>query len=876
MEPGAMVDDAEEEEGDDAALPDASALEGFHLTGEADAARALDIAPVLEALASKAVTRRAREDLLRLSPVTSVEAASRLYSGVREVEELPDELPLTPDVDFSRVLERAARVPTLSVEELVRVERGVSALAELRRFLFVTMEEKAFCPLLQEIGKPIVVDEEVTEGLRGAFDEEGELSGSKFPEVGRLRREVKSISKTVEQRLKSLMSDEAFTSQLSDSTVNRINGRYVVAVPPSQKRRVGIVHDVSRSGKTVFVEPEQLIAPTNQLAEAKATLRAEESRILSQLTLLVAKHSADLSAGVAAAAELDALRARHLLGAAWVGEVPEVASDGVLDAKDARHPVLCLKALEDRTGKSTCIGNSLSFDGSGRAGSQALLISGPNAGGKTIVLKTMGLLAFLARLGVPVPAGRDARVDLFYPIVAVIGDDQSVAGGVSTFQAHCLALNGMLRAAKPGALLLCDEIGSGTDPAQGSALAQSVIEHCIGEGSLVGVTTHYSRLKDYAAQDERFALGAMILDDNGGPTYRLRVPGVGESYGIEMAQRCFDASFDPLLGRARELLGSRERQLSELLLEAERQRAEAERATAEAEAAKAKAKSLETEAEKTVQAAEEKFRGAMREGMLEWSKEMKRRERQLEDLERQLKADPNLNIVGDSLREMRAVRRTVDEESFALEAKPDYLPLAEDKAVEEGAELVVIEAGPWAGHVGKVVKVRRRKRKGLFVEKYEMEFGRGILAEFPREAVGLPTKETKRGKAKGGGGAPRGRLSKTLQQDLEIDKVRSKKGAQKGAAKGAAGRATAQIRLDANTCDVRGKQLHEAKTEIDFFLDRCIGNGFTVAYVLHGHGTGALKKGLRTWLPKASPFVKSSKPAKQEDGGDAFTEVQLK
>ncbi|CAN0485190.1 unnamed protein product, partial [Ectocarpus sp. 12 AP-2014] len=235
----------------------------------------------------------------------------------------------------------------------------------------------------------------------------------------------------------------------------------------------------------------------------------------------IAEHEDEILQSLAAAAEVDLALARGRLGAKTGGTIPKVMNEGTIKLVNARHPVLLLR------GKAP-VGNDMSLD----ASMQALILTGPNAGGKTVVLKTLGLVALMARAGIPIPAAQGARVDLFDPVLADIGDLQSVTGDLSTFSGHLVVAKAVLSGARAGSLVLMDEMGSGTDPMQGAALAQSLLEALVDAGSRVALTTHYTQLKELAATDERFGVSAMQFVD-GRPTYRLIKGAVGESFALQ-------------------------------------------------------------------------------------------------------------------------------------------------------------------------------------------------------------------------------------------------------------------------------------------------------------------------------------------------------
>lgn len=410
-------------------------------------------------------------------------------------------------------------------------------------------EDKAFVEL-PKLGDGIHVDDELLELLTNAFDDDGRLSGDTFPGIGRLRAKIRTLKRDIITTLDTLLTAPSISSKLSlesgGPTYSEVNGRIVIPVADKYKNSVGIMHDVSRSGRTVYVEPNEIVGVTNEMRQAEVELRAEEARVWRQLTENIVEHRDDIERAVAAAAQIDLVVARYRLGEKLKGTIPVVKDEGVMNLKEARHPVLLLRDLDD------VVANDI--DNFGADGNRGMVLTGPNSGGKTIILKLMGLVALMARDGIPVPAQEEgARVDFFGPVLADIGDIQSVDGDLSTFSGHMLVCREVLASSGRNALVLMDEPGSGTDPSQGVAIAQALLERLLESGSRVVITTHFLELKQLAASDDRFSVGGMQFV-NGRPTYKLQSGVVGESFALAVAERL--KLPESVLSRATELCKS--------------------------------------------------------------------------------------------------------------------------------------------------------------------------------------------------------------------------------------------------------------------------------------------------------------------------------
>ena len=285
------------------------------------------------------------------------------------------------------------------------------------------------------------------------------------------------------------------------------------------KKGIGVVHGSSNTGRSFYVEPFEIVEPTNEMKDIQAQLKAEEVQIFYDMCRNISAHRVDIKRSVEAVAEVDVYRAKAKIGVQIKGVIPEVGDSGVVRCVDARHPVLSLRGVNP-------VPNDIYLDDN----STAWVISGPNAGGKTIILKMAGLFGLMTRYSIPIPARRGARVDLM-DVLADIGDMQTVSGDLSTFSGHLVVCREMLKQVQRNSkgkysLVLLDEIGTGTDPAQGAALAQAVLEELVAQRTRVIVTTHYQRIKELAAEDSRFRIAAMEFVDNK-PTYKLRL-GSGE------------------------------------------------------------------------------------------------------------------------------------------------------------------------------------------------------------------------------------------------------------------------------------------------------------------------------------------------------------
>jgi DNA mismatch repair protein MutS2 len=547
--------------------------------------------------------------------------------------------------------------------------------------------------------------------------------------------------------------------------------------------------------------------------------RREEHRILGLLTAGVAGHREGILASLAASAAVDLCWARAALGRKLHGAIPRVGEGAVIALLAARHPVLALRDTE-------VVPNDLVVD-TERPG---LVLTGPNAGGKTVALKTLGLAALFVRAGIPFPAREGSRIDFFAEVLADVGDLQSVEGDLSTFSGHLLLLGAMLAGAGPSRLMLLDEIAVGTDPAQGAALARATIEHLVAAGARVVVTTHYVELKALSASDPRFRLmGAQYVE--GRPTWRLLPDHAGQSHALGVARRL--GLPGDVLARAEELLGQRATDLGRLLERAEEElsavRVRAEQLDARAAALSAEKAEL-SERERRL---EERRRKLEREAAGDLAARLRRHEGEVRRLIADLQRGPDLKTAGQALERLRTLRGELDE--AAAEPAPDGPP-------------------PAALRVGERVMVPSLRRAGTVVEvtpdgRVRVEVGslRTWLKLADLQEAGPEEPESA------------GQRKRRRQEQAD------------GAAIEAA---TGAVPHPGNSLDLRGKRLDEAIEATEAFCDALLLRGEPAAFVLHGHGTGVLKDGIRTWA-RRSPYARRWRPAAEGEGGDAWTVIEL-
>lgn len=714
-------------------------------------------------------------------------------------------------------LAQAAKGKVLGGLELLRIGETLHAMRMTRTAL---RECRASAPRLAALGETIPDLSGLEETLLRAIDGGGRLRDEASPALAEARRETLRLTTKIQKKITAALSSPAFTPHLQDRFYTLRAERYVLPIKIESRGRIhGIVHDVSASGTTVFVEPEEIVALNNHLRYAERAEERENMRILTALAGRVGERILEIEASTEVMSRLDRIIAGARLAKRLLASRPQVVSRPLISLRLARHPLLALRA-EPVVPNDIVLGET--YDG--------LILSGPNAGGKTVALKLAGLAVLMVRAGLHIPAEEGSMVGLFSRLHADIGDDQSLADSLSTFSGQIAQMIRFLEASDEGALILLDEMIVGTDPTEGAVLAQAVLEALVARGARVMVTTHYPLLKELAAHDSRFENASMGYDpETHRLTYRI-IPGVaGRSGALEIAANL--GLEGAVLERARALLGSdrlemedRLRRLDALRLALEAERREAERARSQTEETRQK-----------------------------WVKKLREIEQARLRISQDVKAALDAEVA-HAHEEIASVIRNLQRKGTAQEAGAARRRIIgiEDRLKDKiPAPLPPAVKTDWSRvPPGAALRLARLGTAAEFIEG-------------PNAA----------GQIKVYVGGKRMLISSTDAQPApEAAPVRMPSRPQPDPLTTARG--DDAPRTSKNTLDVRGLRVDEAEPKVVYFLDRLYGAGEPTAYLIHGHGTGALKSALRAYLSE-SPYVAAFRAADSHEGGDGVTIISL-
>jgi DNA mismatch repair protein MutS2 len=671
---------------------------------------------------------------------------------------------------------------------------------------------------------------DVLAAIRRSVLPNGDISDDASPALRRIRVSMAQTRESIQKTLKQIL--RARNAEAGEDYVTLRNDRYVIPVRAETRRSTpGVVHGASGTGQTVFLEPFETVEPNNQLVQLSEDEAAEILRVLRELTERLQAVRPALVAAAETIALLDGVFARGRFARDFDAALPELSETGELRLEAARHPVLEDKL--QREGRAI-VALNLSLHREERL----LVISGPNTGGKTVALKTTGLAALAAQSGIPVAAQR-AVLPLFDHVLVDIGDEQSIAADLSTFSAHMLNLKSILATVTPESLVLVDEMGTGTAPEEGAALAVALLEEFRAKGCLVLATTHHDRLKAYASTAQGVLNGAVEFDDvNLRPTYRLMVGVPGGSSGIAIARRL--GLSDEIIERARALLSPESREAAGLIAYLHRSREELDRMqkqmAEERHALEEERAKLRTEwawrQQKRIQELEAQFAGMQKrfeENVARVVETVKERELrgQIEKTSRR-----KLGEVRSSAREElnAAVVQSISESQADLGVAPDAAGPVTAELLQPGVKIRV-------RGFSKPVILRRLDGRNAEIEAGPLRMK--IAAE---EIVALESAPT--GKVQGPGAA--------------------------------SGSVSAPARFGvANEINVIGQTVEQATEQVDRFLDDAAMAHLPSVRIIHGHGTGALRKGLGEFL-RTHPLVVSHATEAEERGGKAITIVDLR
>ena len=779
----------------------------------------LELPRVLDMLADQAVTEEGKDKARRLRPETDpVEVTALLAETTAAVEKMV--LGVSPAFAGVRPvagsLQRANMGGSLNTRELLDIAKVLAAARSAKEYGEGDAEKKTPIDVLFHALRP---NRFLEDKITGSIVGDGELADSASPELASIRRHMRATESKVRDILQRIISSSQ-AKYLQESIITQRSGRYVVPVKSEFKNEIpGLVHDLSGSGSTFFIEPMGVVKANNELRELQAKEEKEIDRILAELSAEAASFREDINLDYELLIRLDVIFARAKLSNKMHAMAPGLSTKG-LNLRRARHPLLPPK---------TAVANDLSlgetFD--------TLVITGPNTGGKTVTLKTIGLLTLMAQCGLHIPAGDGSVIKVCKRVLADIGDEQSIAQSLSTFSSHMSNIVGILEETDDETLILLDELGGGTDPVEGAALASAIIDHARSLGAMVAATTHYAELKVYAMTTPGVENASCEFDvETLAPTYRLLVGIPGKSNAFAIARRL--GISEEIIQDAAARVDAENVRFEDVLTKLDHQRQEMEKEQRQAaqlrremEEASAKAQAYRDQLQKEKEKAEASAKAQARAILDDARRTADQVFQELGDMRKKAQKEQNWQKVND---QRAGLRHKLNEAEDKLGARPQAAVPPMLRPAKKGDTVTILKTGTQAS----VLSVNKD----------------GVLQ------------------------LQAGILRITAKQD-EVRVVEGETQSQK-AAKQYIRRTEHKLRsLGAKAeVDLRGMTTDEAELTLAQFLDRAMVSNLTQVTVIHGKGTGAVRKAVHAYL-KRCKGVASFRLGRYGEGEDGVTIVEL-
>ena len=786
--------------------------------------RTLELPRVLQLLSGAAVSAEAKERALRVSPETEAEEVLRLLDQTDAARQMigrrgaPSFSGVKP---VGEALDRADRGGSLNTRELLRIADLLTAARRAKEYFNDDAAEKT---AIDHLFLSLHGNRFLEEKIKRCIPDEDTIADAASPELADIRRHMRAAQAKSRQILQRIISSPSYAKVLQETIITQRDGRFVVPVKAEQKGNLpGLVHDISSSGATVFVEPMGVVQANNEYVELEAKEQKEIERILAELSAEAAAHREDIQWDYDTLVHLDLIFARGELSYKMDGVRPEIRRDGAIHLRKARHPL-----LDPKTAVPIDLELGEAFD--------TLVITGPNTGGKTVSLKTLGLLTLMTQCGLHIPAADRSAVAVYDRVLADIGDEQSIEQSLSTFSAHMTNIVGILKEADGKSLILFDELGAGTDPVEGAALAIAVIQHVRSAGAKIAATTHYAELKTFAMTTAGVENASCEFNvETLSPTYRLLIGIPGKSNAFAISRR---------LGLPEEVIEAAQTQMSGDSVRFE---------------------DVLTQLEAKRQALEK--RDAESDRLFRQREEDARKAREFREQMERAKENARSRGEAEAKRILRDAKAAADQ-TFNELAELRRRQAAADSAQNINDAQAAIRAGLHQAED----RLRLEKDRPEPIPKPSRPIQKGDLVEFPgvrqpAEVISVGkdgTLQLKAGVLKMKAKAEEVRLIEDDERAARKPKTPVRSGGTRTL------RAAASRELD-----IRGMETLEAESVVEGFLSAAVMGKLETVTIIHGKGTGALRKAVHDIL-RRSKAVKSFRLGVYGEGESGVTVVTMR
>lgn len=774
---------------------------------------------IIKQLSDLAITAPAKEQALTLMPSSNFDEVKKSIDQTRVLSNIlrvKGPMPITDFKDVRASLKRLKVKANLNGEELGNIFLILSLAKDVSQFTADLEEREIDTRPIEKTLKNLAIPEDLFKKLNQAIEYDGTVKDTASSKLMQLRHDIQSNETDIKNHMNDYISGK-HTQYLSENIVTIRDGRYVLPVKQEYKNKFGgVVHDQSASGQTLFVEPQAVLVLNNRQQNLMAQERQEINRILIELSELAGMYQKEIKNNADALTQLDFLSAKSKLAKAMKATEPVLNQDHVIKLRKARHPLINPKKVVPNN-----IELGTSFD--------TMLITGPNTGGKTITLKTLGLLQLMAQAGLFITAEEGSQLTVFNEIYADIGDEQSIEQSLSTFSSHMDQIIKIMKNVTEDDLVLIDELGAGTDPEEGASLAIAILDDLRGAQAKIAITTHYPELKLYGYNRARTTNASMEFDlKKLAPTYRLRIGIPGQSNAFAIAHQL--GMNETVVDKARSLMNDEDSDINKMI----------ERLTEQTKAAEQLHETLKQNVDQSITLKHQLQNG------LDWynqqvQKQLEKAQEKSDEMlaKKRQKADKIINDLEEQRRAGGQVRtnKVIEAKGALNKLERENQNLAQNKVLQREKRRHDVS-------VGDTVKVLSYGQQGVITKKladHEFEVQIGIL--------------------------------KVKVTDRDVEKISTQAAPKKAERAVRSSRGLRSTRASSEL-DLRGQRYEEALTNLDRYIDSSLLAGLNTVTIIHGIGTGAIRNGVQQYL-KRNRHVKSYSYAPANQGGTGATIVQL-
>ncbi|KAB3529211.1 endonuclease MutS2 [Alkaliphilus serpentinus] len=785
--------------------------------------RVLEYGKIIEMLYEKCTSSLGRQVVEEMRPSTDLEEIIRLQKETSEAQGIlmqKGNVPIDGIHDIIHMVKRTEIGSYLDPGQLLTLKDSLSVARRMKAYMKNDGKDVKF-PIIEDLVGALFSLREIEEKISNCILSENEIADNASPQLRDIRRSISSKNDSIRNKLNGIISSTNNQKYLQDAIITMRGDRYVVPVKQEHRGNFpGLIHDQSSSGATLFIEPMAVVELNNELKELRLKEKREIERILMEISAMIADKAYEIKSNQKLLQQLDFIFAKGKLSITMKAIEPKLNADGKIKIKRARHPLL-------QGGEVVPITIWLG------EGFKTLIITGPNTGGKTVTLKTVGLLTVMAQSGLHVPADFGTSLSVFQQVYADIGDEQSIEQSLSTFSSHMTNIVDILNNVTPNSLVLFDELGAGTDPVEGAALAMAILNHLRTIGSSVIATTHYSELKQFALSNEDIENASVEFSlETLRPTYKLLIGVPGKSNAFEISRKL--GLTDDIISAAKEFISTEDIHFEDILQNIETNRRATEEDREEAKRLKLESEKLFSQYQEKKQQIDTQRDKVLKEAKKEAQKLLKEAKEEAEEIIKSLR-EMKLEM------EEKEMNRQVEIARKKLSDRIDDMGTATEEIFGKATN----KKPPTNLKAGEAVNILSLNQQGHVItpadENGEVLVQAGIM-KISMHISNLERVKQDKSTAKQSGV---GKIVKNKAQSIKRE------------------------------LDIRGYNLEEAMLEVDKFLDDCYLTGMSPVTIIHGVGTGILSSGIKQMLKK-NKHVKSYRGGQYGEGGAGVTVVEVK